>query len=349
MGVPKTFVDEATITVKAGDGGNGAVTFLREKFQPRGGPSGGDGGKGGDVYMKVATGLITLEDFRHQRHFKAQRGADGISRNMHGKDGKDLIIPVPPGTIAFNAETGDVIADLAGVSEKVMIAVGGGGGLGNQHFATAKNQAPRHATKGIPGVELVIHLELRLLADVGLVGFPNAGKSTFLNRVSNAKPRIASYPFTTLRPSVGIVRVGDFHQFTMADIPGIIEEAHAGKGLGLQFLRHIARTRILCHLIAVMPDSAENIGPLVEQYKVILEELTQYDPALLEKPRITVLNKIDVLLDPGQAEEVRRKFQEATGCPEPLFTTSTQHDLGLETLVLTLQKAVQGDRDDPHA
>ncbi|HYE77725.1 MAG TPA: GTPase ObgE [bacterium] len=348
MAAPQSFIDEATITVKAGDGGNGIAAFLREKYRPKGGPAGGDGGKGGDVYLKVAPGLVTLQEFHNKRHFKADRGQDGAGGNKNGKGAKDLTILVPPGTVVLDGDTGEELADLQRHGEKVLVAKGGQGGLGNQHFASSTNRAPTKHTLGTPGEEKTLRLELRLLADVGLVGFPNAGKSTFLNRVSNAKPRIASYPFTTLRPSVGIVKVGDFHSFSMADIPGIIEEAHAGKGLGLQFLRHIARTRILCHLIALRPEYADDITELVREYEIILGELEAYGEGLMEKARVTVLNKIDILPSSLHAEQLREAFITATNCPTAVYLTSTQTGMGLEELVLDLMKAVSEGREDPH-
>ncbi|MCG3151738.1 MAG: GTPase Obg [bacterium] len=354
MASPRPFIDEATIRIKAGDGGHGMVNFLREKYRPKGGPAGGDGGKGGDVYLKVATGLVTLEDFQRTRFYQAERGGDGQSKNRAGKAGKDLVILVPPGTIATDVATGQLVADLSRKGMKVRIAIGGEGGLGNQHFATATNRVPTHATPGKPGEDRMLHLELRLLADVGLVGFPNAGKSTFLNRVSNAKPRIANYPFTTLRPSIGLVRVGDFHSFTMADIPGIIEEAHAGKGLGLQFLRHIARTKILCHLVEIpagAPADSAALDRMREEYDIILAELQAYGEGLVDRPRVTVLNKADVLQSPDEAAALREAFIAATGCPTTVYVTSTQEGNQLEELVLDLLRLVQQEdqEPDPHA
>lgn len=329
------------------------VNFLREKYRPKGGPAGGDGGKGGDIYFKVTTGLVTLQDFQQTTFYKAERGGDGQSKNKGGKGGKDLTILVPPGTIVTDVATGQLVADLSKKGMRVLIAVGGEGGLGNQHFATATNRVPTTATPGKEGQERLLKLELRLLADVGLVGFPNAGKSTFLNHVSNAKPRIANYPFTTLRPSIGLVRVGDFHSFTMADIPGIIEEAHLGKGLGLQFLRHIARTRILCHLIEIRPDMLDNpesMEAMSYEYNTILGELTEYGENLIDRARLTVLNKAD-LLDPDVSHDaIREAFIAATGCPTEVYVTSTEGGDGLRDLVLDLLRLVKIEDadDDPH-
>ena len=283
------FIDEAKIYVRSGDGGNGCMSFRREKFVPKGGPDGGDGGDGGNVVFAVDTNLNTLIAFKFRQHFKAERGQQGESSRKHGRNGEDVIIKVPPGTIVRDAETETVIADLSELDDVVIVAHGGRGGRGNARFATSSNQAPRRADSGLPGEEKNLLLELKLLADVGLVGFPNAGKSTLLSRVSSAHPKIADYPFTTLQPNLGIVACGDGRSLVMADIPGIIEGAHEGKGLGLQFLRHIERTKVL--LFLVERTSEDPLG----DYRKLVDELRLFSEELLEKPRLVALSKTDLL------------------------------------------------------
>ncbi|GAB4209201.1 MAG: GTPase ObgE [Roseiflexaceae bacterium] len=285
------FFDRAQITVKAGDGGDGMATFRREKFVPRGGPDGGDGGRGGHVYLLADPHLNTLLPFQHQRRFSAERGSNGATARRRGRSGKDLIVRVPPGTVVRAEIDGQRYeVDLSAPGMRLLAARGGKGGLGNVHFATSTYQVPRIAELGEPGQSLDLELELKLLADVGLVGFPNAGKSTLLSIVSAAQPKIAPYPFTTLQPNLGVVEVGDF-SFVMADIPGLIEGAHRGVGLGFDFLRHVERTRMLLHLV----DSAGIDGrDPVEDYHKIGEELRLYQPELAERPRVVVLNKIDL-------------------------------------------------------
>jgi len=283
------FIDEARIYVKAGDGGNGCVSFRREKYVPRGGPDGGDGGDGGDVVFVVDTNLNTLVKFKYRQHFRAERGKHGRGACKHGRNGEDVVVSVPPGTVVRDADTGEVLADLSEPEDRVVVARGGRGGRGNARFATPTRQAPRRADRGFSGEERNIHLELKLLADVGLVGFPNAGKSTFLSRVSSAHPKIADYPFTTLQPNLGIVEYGDMKTLVMADIPGIIEGAHEGKGLGLRFLRHIERTKVLLFLIECTS------GNPVEDYEKLVDELARFSGRLLEKPRLVALTKIDLL------------------------------------------------------
>lgn len=286
------FVDEAKIMVKAGSGGSGAATFRREKFVPRGGPDGGDGGDGGDVVLAVDENENTLLRYRYNQHFRAGNGRNGEGARRYGRSGESVILPVPPGTVARDAETGEIIGDLSEPGDRVTTAKGGRGGRGNARFATATNQAPRRADDGLPGEERTILLELKLLADIGLVGFPNAGKSTLISRVSSAHPKIADYPFTTLEPILGIVSWGLDRSFVMADIPGIIEGAHEGKGLGLRFLRHIERTKVLLFVIECTHE--DPIG----EYHTLLRELELYSPALVEKPRLVALSKTD-LLPPG--------------------------------------------------
>jgi len=282
------FFDEAKIYVKGGDGGNGCVSFRREKYVPFGGPNGGDGGKGGDVYLVVNPHLNTLVAFKRQRHFKAQRGGHGRGKNQTGRSGQDLVIEVPPGTVVRDAKTGEFIADLTEPGQKVLVARGGRGGRGNAAFATPTNQAPRIAERGEPGQERWLHLELKLIADVGIVGVPNAGKSTLLAAVSAARPKIADYPFTTLEPNLGVVALDEATSFVMADIPGLIEGASRGAGLGHTFLRHIERTRLIVHLL----DGASP-NPL-RDYETINEELALFDEKLAAKPQLVVLNKIDL-------------------------------------------------------
>ena len=282
------FFDEAKIYVKAGDGGDGCVSFRREKYVPLGGPSGGDGGKGGDVYLVANPHLNTLIGFKRRVHFKAQRGAHGRGKGQKGRQGDDVYVEVPPGTVVRDAETGEFIADLMEEGQKVLVAQGGQGGRGNAAFATSTNQAPRIAERGAPGQERWLYLELKLIADVGIVGMPNAGKSTLLSVVSAARPKIAAYPFTTLEPNLGVVALGDYTSFVMADIPGLIEGAHAGAGLGHEFLRHIERTRMIIHLLD--GTSAVPLG----DYQSINEELALFDPELARKPQLVVLNKMDL-------------------------------------------------------
>jgi GTP-binding protein len=289
------FIDEAKIRIKAGDGGNGCMAFRREKFVPRGGPSGGDGGHGGDIIMESTQRHNTLVYFRFNPEHKADRGRHGEGSNCTGKDGVDMVLQVPVGTSLFDAETGELVHDFVHPDERVVVAKGGRGGRGNQHFATSTHQAPREHEMGRPGEERVYRLELKVLADVGLVGYPNVGKSTLISRISAAKPKIADYPFTTLQPNLGVVSVGEApheESFVVADIPGLIEGAHLGAGLGVQFLRHIERTRILVHLVDVS-DAGGRPDP-VEDFKVILGELASFGHGLDEKPMIVVASKVDV-------------------------------------------------------
>ena len=299
------FIDEAKIWIKAGDGGNGCVGFRREKFIPKGGPDGGDGGKGGSVYFQAVENLDTLLDFAGKHHWRAENGRPGSGKNKHGADGQDLIIKIPPGTLIYDAELGLLLKDLNKVGLKVCVCRGGKGGKGNKAFATPINQAPRYAEPGKKGQERNIRLELKLIADVGLIGMPNAGKSTLISRCSAARPKIAAYPFTTTEPVLGIVELSDFRRFVMADIPGLIEGAHKGAGLGHEFLRHIERTKILVHILDVMPidgsDPAEN-------YHIIRNELKQYSEKLAEKQEIIVANKIDLDEYGKKVKELKKKL-----------------------------------------
>jgi len=327
------FYDRATIQVKAGKGGDGMVAFRREKYVPDGGPAGGDGGKGGSVIFKVDSGLRTLLDFRHKRHFKAKPGENGMSKSMYGRGAEDLIVKVPPGTIVRNAETKALIADLVEDGQEVVVAKGGRGGRGNIRFATHKNPAPDIAENGEPGEEFELDLELKVLADVGLVGFPSVGKSTLLSVISSAKPKIADYHFTTLNPQLGMAQAPNGEQFVVADLPGLIEGAHTGVGLGIHFLKHIERTKVLLHVIDMA--AMEGRDPF-EDYKIIQEELGSYHLRLLERPMLIVANK----MDQPQAEENLEKFKkdladslaEGEEMPE-IFPISAYRREGLQALL----------------
>jgi len=286
-----SFIDEVKIFASAGDGGSGCVAFRREKFIPLGGPNGGDGGKGGDVILQVSPQIGTLYDLRLHPHQKAQRGKNGMGSDRHGAGGEDLVIQVPLGTIVKDYETGDIIADMTEPDQRLRLLKGGRGGQGNARFMTSTNKAPKFAQPGEPGEELVIKLELKLMADVGLLGFPSVGKSSFITRVSAARPKIADYPFTTLKPHLGVVQYKNYRTFVMADIPGIIEGAHDGAGLGHRFLRHVERTRILLHLLD--PCRTHDSNPL-NDYETLNRELALFNPELSEKPQIIVINKIDL-------------------------------------------------------
>ncbi len=281
------FIDQVEITVRSGKGGDGAVHFRREKYVPRGGPDGGDGGKGGDVVLEVNPHLNTLASFQHKRRFIAQNGRPGGGNNKSGKAGADLVIPVPPGTVVYDAETGEVLGDLTGPGQRLIVCKGGRGGRGNARFATSRNQTPRIAEKGEPGQERRLRLELKLIADIGIIGVPNAGKSTLLAALTNAQPKIAPYPFTTLVPNLGVARVDDYTTVVLADIPGLIEGAHTGLGLGHDFLRHVQRTRVLIHLLDGLAEDP------IADFSQINSELALFDPNLERKPQVIALNKID--------------------------------------------------------
>lgn len=281
------FIDQVNIHVKSGKGGDGMVHFRREKYEPRGGPDGGDGGRGGDVIFEVKPTLNSLSHFRPKQKFAAENGANGGSAQKTGRDGKDLVIPVPPGTVIYDAETGALLGDLTEAGQRLVVCKGGRGGRGNQHFATSRNQAPRIAERGEPHEEKFLRLELKLIADIGIVGLPNAGKSTLLSVLTNAKPKIGDYPFTTLEPNLGVAKIDEDTAVVLADIPGLIEGAHAGAGLGHDFLRHIQRTRVLIHLLDGLSED-----PLAD-FSQINSELALFDPKLAKKPQVVVLNKID--------------------------------------------------------
>jgi len=335
-------VDEAEIQVFAGNGGNGCVGFRREKFIPLGGPDGGDGGDGGSVYLLADENLNTLVDFRHQRMFRAQRGENGMGRQMYGKGGEDLTIVVPVGTVVINVDTDEVIGDLTRHGQRLLVAKGGKGGLGNMHFKSSVNRAPRKALPGLPGEERTLKLELKLLADVGLLGFPNAGKSTFVRAVSAATPKVADYPFTTLYPNLGVVSVEPHRSFVIADIPGLIEGAADGAGLGAQFLRHVQRTRLLLHLVDMAPmayGSEEGVvdASPAEQVRAIEHELRKHDPAMLEKPRWLVLNKADLLFE-DEARERAEAIVAELGWTQPWYLVSAISREGTWPIMLEIQK-----------
>jgi GTP-binding protein len=297
------FVDQVKVYVKAGDGGRGCVSFRREKFVPRGGPNGGDGGRGGHVIFRATKNMNTLLDIRYQQQYRAQKGQHGMGSDMHGKNGEDLVIPVPVGTLIMNEETKEVLHDLIGDGEEYIAARGGRGGLGNTHFKSATRQAPKFAQPGEPGEEQQLLLELKLLADVGLVGLPNAGKSTLISAVSAARPKVADYPFTTLIPNLGVVKHGEYGSFVIADIPGLIEGAHKGTGLGFQFLRHVERTSILLHLVDIS-DMTE--GEPVDNFKKIYNELKLYSSELAGKPFAVAATKLDIKGDGARLDSLQQ-------------------------------------------
>ena len=330
-------VDEAEITVIAGNGGNGCIGFRREKFIPLGGPDGGDGGDGGDVWLQADENLNTLVDFRHQTRFKAQRGENGMGSQKYGKAGEDILITVPVGTVVHNVETDEVIGDLTAHGDRLLVAKGGKGGLGNMHFKSSVTRAPRRATPGGEGEQRVLRLELKLLADVGLLGFPNAGKSTFIRAVSAATPKVADYPFTTLYPNLGVVSVEPGRSFVIADIPGLIEGAADGAGLGSVFLRHVQRTRLLLHLvdIATLDYEGSAVAP-ADQVRAIEAELRKYDPAMLEKPRWLVLNKADLMFE-DEAREAAEKIVAELGWTAPWYLVSALGREGTRPVMLAAQ------------
>lgn len=323
------FVDQVKVYVKAGDGGNGLVSFRREKYVPMGGPSGGDGGNGSDIVFEVDEGLNTLMDFRYQRHFKAKRGENGMSKGQHGKNAEPMVLSVPPGTTVKDDSTGEVLADLTEHGQHAVIAKGGRGGRGNIRFASARNPAPEIAENGEPGIERDIIIELKLIADVGLVGFPSVGKSTLLSVVSAARPKIADYHFTTLAPNLGVVETEDNRSFVMADLPGLIKGAHEGVGLGHQFLRHVERTRVIVHVIDMA--STEGRDPY-EDFETINEELETYDQTLLDRPQIIMANKMDI----PEAEENLKKFEAQINGRFPIYPVSTVVKSGLRDLLFEI-------------
>lgn len=288
-------IDRATIIVRSGKGGDGYVGFRRQKYVPKGGPNGGDGGNGGSVYLVATAGTDTLLDLSGRHHWYADNGQPGMSKQCHGAHGDDLLVRVPPGTLVYDDTTGELLIDLDQPDMRLLAAKGGRGGWGNEHFKSATNQTPREATPGEPAEERTLRLELKLIADVGLIGMPNAGKSTLLSRISKARPKIADYPFTTLEPNLGIAELSDFRRLVFADIPGLIEGAHKGHGLGTQFLRHIERTRVLVHVLDIDPPNDSGLGDPVQNYHTVRKELEGYSPILADKPQLIVLNKADLL------------------------------------------------------
>ncbi len=299
------FIDEALITVKAGHGGKGCVSFRREKYEPRGGPNGGNGGRGGSIIFVTSTDMSTLLDFQYKREFRADDGQYGMGSDCDGRGGEDIIVPVPIGTSVFSAESGELLCDMMEKDQQIVIAKGGRGGKGNKHFVTSTHQAPLFAQEGEEGEVKTIRMELKLLADVGLIGTPNAGKSTFLSVVSKAKPKVADYPFTTLSPVLGVVHHKDTKPFVIADLPGLIEGAHEGKGMGDKFLKHAERTRAILHLVSLSPDEVQTPK---ERYRVVYDEMLAYDPGLAKKPQIIVLTKCD-LVDEETVKAVKKEFK----------------------------------------
>ena len=321
------FIDEAKIHVKAGDGGRGCVSFRREKYVPKGGPDGGDGGKGGDVVFIADTRLTSLLDFKYRRHFRAERGEHGKGSLRHGRNGRDLVVKVPVGTVIKDAETGDVLSDLTEQGQTFVCAKGGRGGRGNARFATSTNRAPRYAEPGEPGEERWLKLELKLLADVGIIGFPNAGKSTLISCISAARPKVAGYPFTTLRPHLGVVRYNEDRTFVVADIPGLVKGAHRGRGLGIRFLKHIERTRLLLHLLDLSPDTGRDP---VEDFDVVNKELRAFNTGLSRRPQVVALNKIDL---PGAREKAGQLLKYFSDKGIKVFLISAVTGEGLKELV----------------
>ena len=328
------FVDQARIFVKAGDGGHGLIAFLREKNRPKGGPCGGDGGHGGNVILQVDKQLATLHDVSYKRHYKAERGQHGQGTNKHGKNGQDIIVKVPPGTIATDRDSEEILCDMTNNGEQFAVAKGGNGGFGNARFKTQKRTAPRIANDGQNGEERNIELELKVLADVGLVGFPNAGKSTFLSRISAARPKIADYPFTTLIPNLGIVKYGAYQSFVMADIPGLIAGASQGKGLGSQFLKHVERTRMLVFLVDGLTDD------ILEKYNTLRAELEKHQPELNTRPAMLLLTKKDTWLEDPDSEP---KLPEGIDIIEISAVTGEN----VETAVSTIARILETELDDP--
>ena len=336
------FIDEAKIYVKAGDGGNGAATFRREKYIPMGGPNGGDGGRGGSIYAIADRNINTLVDYRYTRKFIGKRGENGGGADQYGAGGDDIVLRMPVGTVIYDLNTEVVVADLAEHGQKVLIARGGKGGLGNLHFKSSTNRAPRQKTNGEEGEEFEFRLELRVLADVGLLGLPNAGKSTLIRAISAARPKVADYPFTTLHPNLGVVRVDDERSFVVADVPGLIEGAADGAGLGIRFLKHLQRTRILLHLVDIAPIDPD--ADPVRDAKAIVGELVKHDPALANKPRWLVLNKLDLIPEEDRAAAVKnflKAYKKATKYDGPVFPIAAINGDGTKPLIYAIQEALE--------
>ena len=336
------FIDEAKIYVKAGDGGNGAATFRREKYIPMGGPNGGDGGRGGSIYVLADRNINTLVDYRYTRKFIGKRGENGGGADQYGAGGDDIILRMPVGTVISDLNTGEILADLDVHDKKILLAKGGKGGLGNIHFKSSTNRAPRQKTNGDQGEEFEVSLELRVLADVGLLGLPNAGKSTLIRAVSSARPKVADYPFTTLHPNLGVVRVGAEKSFVMADVPGLIEGAADGAGLGIRFLKHLQRTRILLHLVDIAPIDPD-ANP-VRDAKAIVGELVKHDPALADKPRWLVLNKLDLIPEEDRQaaiDKFLKAYKKATKYDGPAFPIAAINGEGTKPLIYAIQEALE--------
>jgi len=347
------FVDEADIRVEAGDGGNGVVSFRREKYIPLGGPDGGDGGDGGSVYLIATENVNTLVDFRYHSVHRAQRGQNGMARNCTGRKGEDCFVPVPPGTLVYEATTGEKIGDLTRVGQTLLVAKGGFHGLGNTRFKSSINRAPQKCSKGSPGEHRLLHLELMVIADVGLLGMPNAGKSSLIRAVSSARPKVADYPFTTLHPNLGLVRIDDMRSFVIADIPGVIEGAAEGAGLGLQFLKHLSRTGLLLHVLDIAPYESEETP--VSCARKIIGELAKWSDELAEKPRWLVLNKIDNVPD-DELEHHCQAIVDELGWQGPVFKISALKNQGTQALMFAIMdfldqqkaalQAVKNDESD---
>jgi len=333
------FVDEATIEVQAGKGGDGCLSFRREKFIPRGGPDGGDGGDGGSVYLRVDQGLNTLADFRHQRRFKAENGRPGAGRQRSGRSGGDIEIAVPAGTLVYDADTGELMGDLTAGGERCLVARGGFHGIGNTRYKSSTNRAPRQTTRGKAGEARRLRLELRVLADVGVMGKPNAGKSSLVRRVSAARPRVADYPFSTLYPVLGVVRLGPAESFTIADLPGLVAGAAEGAGLGARFLRHLRRARLLLHVVDLAASPAEDGDPAAD-FRAVAAELERFDPALAARPRWLVLNKIDLLAGDALEQAVARTVS-ALGWQGPVYRISAHTGAGCRELMQAAGRALQ--------
>lgn len=331
------FVDEAIVKVEAGNGGHGCLSFRREKFVPKGGPDGGDGGDGGSVFLEATTDLNTLIDFRYQRHYKAKNGECGMGANCTGKKGDDLIIQVPVGTMVFDVDTNELLGDINKPGDRLLIAQGGFHGLGNTRYKSSINRAPRQTSHGSPGESRHLRLELRVLADVGLLGLPNAGKSTLIRAVSSARPKVADYPFTTLHPGLGVVGVSSHKSFVMADIPGLIEGAAEGAGLGHRFLKHLSRTCILLHIVDLVPlDGSDPVASA----KAIIHELSEYDPELVNKPRWLVLNKMDMLPDEQERQEAIQTVIDGLQWTGKVFTISAMTGEGTKPLCYALMELI---------
>ena len=332
------FIDEVKIRVAAGKGGNGCVSFRREKYIPFGGPDGGDGGDGGSIYLRANDGLTTLADYRHMRQFKAKNGEQGMGKERTGASGDDLVLDVPVGTRVTDVETGELIGDLTKNEQQLLVAKGGFHGLGNTRYKSSTNRAPRQSTNGTPGEERELNLELNLLADVGLLGLPNAGKSTLISQVSSARPRIAEYPFTTLHPQLGVVYIEPHRSFLMADIPGLIAGASQGAGLGIQFLRHLRRTRLLLHLVDIHP--LDDSQDPVEQAQSVIHELEEFDESLAQKPRWLVLNKVDLFVK-EELDNVCDDIVSRLGWAGPVYRVSAATGIGARELVVDVMTFIE--------